>query len=231
MACNGHLLLTQIYRQQGLHALANDEDRAHRRRELRLRAALLDNRHRIVEAQMEVRTSKLHLQALSQHSKELERLSYEDALTGIANRRRFEQQLSVALADGKRPHHPLCLALLDLDNFKQINDVHSHAAGDEVLKAVAQAMKSVVRASDLPARFGGDEFVVLFPHTQAETAHQICDRIQAQVAQLHWPGRSSPLRVTLSIGIAQAAEGDTPADLLHRSDDAMFRQKAARTRR
>jgi len=129
------------------------------------------------------------------------------------------------------PHQPLCLALLDLDNFKQINDRHSHAAGDEVLKAVAQAMKSVVRDSDLPARFGGDEFVVLFPQTDAETARQICDRIQAQVRQLRWPRLSAELEVALSVGIAQAAAGDTPADLLHRSDEAMFRQKAALARR
>jgi diguanylate cyclase (GGDEF)-like protein len=231
MACNGHLLLTQIYRQQGLHALAGDEERAHRRRELRLRAALLDNRHRIVESQLEVRTSRLHLHALSKHSKELERLSYEDALTGIANRRRFEQQVAAALSERRNAQLPLCLALIDLDNFKQINDGHSHAVGDEVLRSVAQEMKSMVRTTDLPARFGGDEFVVLFPHTDVDTARQICDRIQARVAELRWPHLATELSVTISVGVAQATAGDSPADLLHRSDEAMFKQKAAPARR
>jgi diguanylate cyclase len=230
MAYMGHLLLTQILRKQGLHGRACEEERTHRRRELRVRADILENRFRVVEAQLEIRSSKRHLEMLSKHSKELERLSYEDALTGIANRRRLEQQLALSLAARLNPELPLCVALIDLDGFKQVNDTFSHAAGDEVLKGVAAAMRSAVRDSDLLARFGGDEFVAVFPNTDAQTAWQVCHRIRSQVEQLRWPQLSPDLRIGLSIGIAQAEQGDSPADVVQRSDAAMFKAKGHRPR-
>lgn len=225
MASLGHVLLAQLHAEQGQYALARDEDLALRRRELRVRADILDSRQRSVAAQLEMRSNKRHLQALSKHAEELERMSYEDALTGIANRRRFEQQLELALAEPTGPRSGLCVALIDLDEFKRVNDEHSHAAGDEVLKSVARALKSVVRESDLAARLGGDEFVVMFARTDAPTAQQVCERIQAQVGQLSWPALAPGLRVGLSVGLAQAAPGDTVASLLQRSDRDMFQAK------
>jgi diguanylate cyclase (GGDEF)-like protein len=226
MAYIGHLLLTQIYRHRDQHARALDEERAHRRRELRVRSDILDSRLKVVQAQLDIRTSERHLEQLARHAQELERLSFEDSLTSIANRRRFDQQLAIALDVGVDPQNSLCVALIDIDNFKQVNDEFSHSMGDDVLRCVAQAIKAAVRASDLPARIGGDEFVVLFPHTGIETAQLVCERIGKKVAAIRWEQWSSELRVSLSIGVAQAQPADTASELLKRSDAAMFQAKA-----
>jgi len=226
MAYIGHLLMMQIYRQQGELMLALDEARAHRRRELRVQSDILDSRHKVVQTQLDIRRSEHHLQQLVHHSHELERLSYEDSLTAISNRRRFEVQLAGALGDAWDQHHPVCVALIDVDDFKRVNDHHSHAAGDEVLRSVAQTIRDSVRESDLPARLGGDEFVILFRRTDLAAARQICARAQADIARLSWPHLSPTLKVGVSIGVAQASTGDTPASLLQRSDAAMFEAKA-----
>lgn len=114
------------------------------------------------------------------------------------------------------------MALIDLDNFKRINDTFSHEAGDDVLRTVAQAIRGAVRESDLAARLGGDEFVVLFPHSTLEAAKAVCERIHATVAAMRWERYSPELRVVLSIGVTQSQPGDTAAGLLQRSDKAMF---------
>jgi diguanylate cyclase (GGDEF)-like protein len=226
MAYIGHFLLIQIYRQQGQYTLALDEGRMLRRRELRVQADILDSRHKVVQTQLDIRRSEHHLQQLVHHSQELERLSYEDSLTAIPNRRRFEAQLATALGEGWDRQQPVCVAMIDVDDFKHINDTYSHAAGDEVLKTVAQAIRDAVRETDLPARLGGDEFVILFRRTSIETAGQVCERLDAAVSGLRWPHLAPEIAVSVSIGVAQAQPGDTPDMLLRRSDLVMFRAKA-----
>ncbi|MGH8797726.1 MAG: GGDEF domain-containing protein [Caldimonas sp.] len=226
MAYIGHFLLTQIHIRQGQYARALEESSAHRRRELRVQADILESRHKIVQTQLDIRRSEHHLQQLVRHAQELERLSYEDSLTALSNRRRFEVQLASALGGGWDEQHPVCVAIIDVDGFKRINDSYTHAAGDDVLKTVAQAIRESVRESDLPARLGGDEFVILFQHTGLEVARQVCERLHAALARLRWAHLSAALRVSVSIGVCEAEPGDTPASLLRRSDSAMFRAKA-----
>lgn len=226
MAYIGHFLLTEIYCKQGQYARALEEGRALRRRELRVRADILDSRHKVVQAQLDIRRSEHHLEQLMRHSQELERLSYEDSLTTLSNRRRFEDNLSSSLGDGWDRQHPVCVAIIDVDGFKRINDTYSHGAGDEVLKAVGQAIRTSVRESDLPARLGGDEFVILFRRTGVNEARQVCERLHATLANLRWEHLSPQLRVSVSIGVCEAQPGDTPASLVQRSDSAMFEAKA-----
>lgn len=225
MAYIGHLLLTHIYRQQGHYELALDEGRKHRQREIRVQADILESRHSVVQTQLDIRASDHHLQQMLRNAQELERLSFEDALTGLPNRRRFEMKLASAVGGGWDPQHPVCVAVLDLDNFKRVNDTYTHSAGDAVLKAVAQAMRNSLRDSDLPARLGGDEFVILFHGTTLETAHSVCERIQSAVADLRWDHLSPSLQICVSIGLTEAQPGDSPVSLLHRSDLAMFGAK------
>ena len=187
-----------------------------------LLADSLNSRHKVVQTHLDIRTSERNLRLLGTHAQELERLSFEDSLTGIANRRRFEAQLSASMTAGPNLQHPTCVALIDLDNFKRINDTFSHEAGDDVLRTVAQAIRGAVRESDLAARLGGDEFVVLFPHSTLEAAKAVCERIHATVAAMRWERYSPELRVVLSIGVTQSQPGDTAAGLLQRSDKAMF---------
>ena len=227
MAYVGHFLLTQIYIQQGHHVRALEEGRAHRRRELRVQSDILESRHKVVQTQLDVRRSEHHLQKLVSHSQELERLSYEDSLTTLFNRRRFEDHLASALGEGWDRQHPVCLAIMDVDDFKRINDTYSHTAGDDVLKTVAQLIRDSVREADLPARLGGDEFVILFQHASLDVARQVCERLQATLAGLRWEKLSPSLRVSVSIGVCEAQPGDTPASLLQRSDTAMFQAKAS----
>jgi diguanylate cyclase (GGDEF)-like protein len=231
MAYIGHFLLTHIYIQQGHQGRALEEGRAHRRRELRVRTDMLHSRHKVVQTELDIRRSEHHLQQLMSHSQELERLSYEDSLTTLFNRRRFEDKLASSLGEGWDRQHPVCLAIIDVDGFKRINDNYSHAAGDEVLKTVAQAIRDSVRESDLPARIGGDEFAILFQHTGIEVARQVCERLHATLATLRWAHLSPALRVSVSIGVREAQPADTPALLLQRSDAAMFAAKTASPRR
>jgi diguanylate cyclase (GGDEF)-like protein len=228
MATIGHSLLIQIFESQGRFDLALEEERRYRRRELRIQEDNLDTRDRVVQAHLDARTSRHDLRLLAERSRELERLSYEDPLTAIANRRCFEERLAALLGRERREAGQApaaCLALIDLDDFKAVNDTYTHSAGDEVLRSVAQAIRSAVREADLPARFGGDEFVVLFPQASVETAQQICDRIRTLLAGLRWEHLSPQLRIGASIGIAQVEPGDTAASLLQRSDAFMFRAK------
>jgi diguanylate cyclase (GGDEF)-like protein len=228
MATIGHSLRIQLFESQGRFDLALEEERRHRRRELRIQEDKLDTRDRVVQAHLDARTSRHDLLLLAERSRELERLSYEDPLTAIANRRCFEERLAALLGRERRETGQApaaCLALIDLDDFKAVNDTYNHSAGDEVLRSVAQAIRSAVREADLPARFGGDEFVVLFPQATVETAQQICDRIRALLAGLRWDHLSPQLRIGASIGIAQVEPGDTAASLLQRSDAFMFLAK------
>lgn len=225
LAYLGHALRGQVFRAMGRLDLALEEERAHRSREWRVQSDRVTGRQRVVQTQLDIRSSLDHLRRLALRSKELERLSLEDPLTGIANRRCLEGRLAALLSGHDVAESPVCLALIDLDDFKAVNDGHSHELGDQVLRAVALALRAAVREADLPARYGGDEFVVLFPHTRLETARQVCERIRAQVAALRWDAATTSLRVGASIGVAQAEPGDTPADLLRRADAEMFRAK------
>jgi diguanylate cyclase (GGDEF)-like protein len=144
-----------------------------------------------------------------------------DPLTRIANRRTFDRMCHDWLESGRSQ---FVVALIDLDDFKRINDTHGHSVGDKVLMAVAQALKSSVRSSDLVARFGGDEFGVL---ASGVTLRQAEGRLKAVTAQLSKasviPGEGQG--ITVSCGIAEYSAGDTIDSLLHRADQALYESK------
>jgi diguanylate cyclase (GGDEF)-like protein len=137
-------------------------------------------------------------------AQELRLLSDTDRLTGLANRRAFDNGLHVEAGRARRYWRPLAIVLIDVDSFKQINDTHGHAAGDAVLKSVADILKESMRETDLVARFGGDEFALVLPETTAEMVVAKLERVRHDVALVRTlEGRSaSPVRVTLSIGVA-----------------------------
>jgi len=150
----------------------------------------------------------------------LELLATTDELTGLANRRRFHQELERELAAARRYRTPLSLLLLDLDGFKEINDTHGHQAGDQALHAIAQALQAEVRAPDLAARIGGDEFAVLLPQTGRAAAAVLAQRLARMVAG----SLSPPLSVSTSIGIA-TADGERDVDLLAAADASLYQGK------
>jgi diguanylate cyclase (GGDEF)-like protein len=152
---------------------------------------------------------------------ELREDAARDPLTGLPNRRVFERRLAADLREAQRTGRPLALLVLDVDEFKQLNDVAGHTAGDEALKLLAECLRRSCRSHDLPARFGGDEFVMLLPWTSAAEALTVAGRIRATLAE------TSP-SVTVSIGVADLARCQTarPESLFAHADRALYLAKA-----
>ncbi|MDP9386004.1 MAG: diguanylate cyclase [Actinomycetota bacterium] len=143
-----------------------------------------------------------------------------DGLTGLPNRRAFEESLKRMVAHANRSERPLSAVALDLDHFKQINDVHGHARGDDVLAAVGALLSSMVRASDFVARVGGEEFTLLLADTDREGALVICERARAAIAAFEFPGMHQ--RVTASFGVALVPDDAIDGGALVRAADRML---------
>ena len=160
--------------------------------------------HKPVNPPVVLARVKTHL-ALKQKSDQLRRLTMMDALTGIANRRAFDDSLGREWQRALRRSTPLSLLMIDIDYFKRYNDVYGHPAGDTCLRQVALAIADAAkRAGDLTARYGGEEFAVILPHTSAQDACTIAERISAGVRALALAHADSPVakHVTISIGVA-----------------------------
>ncbi len=173
---------------------------------------------------------RTHLQ-LKLRTDLLEQLSMLDALTGIANRRSFDQSLEREWGRSQRTGSLLGVVMLDIDHFKAYNDNYGHGAGDECLRRVAQALQSVVqRPLDLVARYGGEEFVALLPETEPTGTALLAERFRGAVAEQHLPHAFSPVapQVTVSVGHASraAVNGETPQALVAAADQALYRAKA-----
>ena len=158
---------------------------------------------------------------------QLERQTYEDALTGLANRRRLDLRLTESFALVQRHGRPLALAVADLDHFKRVNDEYSHAVGDAVLRTLAQLLSSQVRQSDLVARYGGEEFVLVLSETDAEAARVVCEKIRAAVAQHAWSTLAPGLALTVSIGYCADTSLDSAERMLAQADAELYAAKAA----
>lgn len=162
----------------------------------------------------------------------LRSLSFLDGLTGIANRRQFDETMQREWRRCARMHAPLSLIMLDVDHFKAFNDHYGHQAGDECLRAVAEVLaEQVKRPSDLVARYGGEEFVCLLPETENEGAILVAERLRAAVARLDIPHDSSPVapHVTISLGVATAlpVSDTSPEALSQLADRLLYQAKRA----
>ncbi len=161
--------------------------------------------------------------------RELERMVVSDSLTGLFNRRALIDRLNGEFARVGRYQTPMALAMIDLDGFKPINDTYGHLFGDQVLRAVGGAILRSVRTLDIPARYGGDEFVLVLPQTDAAGALRVCERILKNVTGLELSPAGEPLKLTASLGLGFYPSEDvtTPEDLLRAADDALYRAKRA----
>jgi diguanylate cyclase (GGDEF)-like protein len=175
-------------------------------------------------ARLELRQRNSELEGMLTRT---ERLAMTDALTGVYNRRRFTEMLRREWATARRYKHSLSLLLLDVDHFKAVNDGDGHAAGDEVLKNVAMIISSAIREVDVCARYGGDEFVLLLPHTTAQNAAVVADRVREKLARARatWSGAASA--VSLSVGVATSDDATlvNPDELLEVADRALYEAK------
>lgn len=162
----------------------------------------------------------------------LQRLSTLDGLTGIANRRHFDDTLSLQWRISLRDHTTLSVIMMDIDFFKKYNDGYGHQGGDDCLKQVAHTLSGTLRRpGDFIARYGGEEFVVILPHTDAKGAAQVAEQLRANVQAKNIPHAYSAVasHVSVSLGVAamQANESAAPADLIAKADAALYKAKEA----
>ena len=157
------------------------------------------------------------------HSDLLRTLAMLDPLTGLYNRRFAEQRLAAEVSRSERKGHPLTVLTLDLNNFKEINDAHGHAAGDLVLQEFAAHLNKIIRGSDLAARLGGDEFLVVLPECTVEQLELFVGRLG--VLEVNWQDRKIP--VTFSAGWKQYQLGESPDEMLARADKILYTRKRA----
>lgn len=150
----------------------------------------------------------------------------EDGLTGLANRRAFDEQLAFEFSRAQRLGQPLCLVMLDIDHFKTINDNWSHQAGDLVLQRLAALLREEVREIDRIARWGGEEFALLLPQTTLPQAIEICERIRLAISALDLSADVPGLQVTASFGVAQQDAVSSYEKLLSRADQLLYQAKA-----
>jgi diguanylate cyclase (GGDEF)-like protein len=157
---------------------------------------------------------------------QIQRQAVTDELTGLANHGRFQELLSSEIEQVRRYEHPVGLIMLDIDNFKSVNDTYGHPQGDVVLKHVARVLRQNSRDVDSPARYGGEEMALILPHTDLPGAHAIAERVRSAIEALHIPQLDSEgvLRVTASVGVAASAEGDKDG-LIADADAALYTAK------
>jgi len=160
---------------------------------------------------------------LQQREAQILEASLIDQLTGVGNRRRLEQSLSVEVERATRTGEPLTALMADLDHFKRINDTYGHNIGDDVLAAFGALLRQQTRQTDIVARFGGEEFVVLMPGTQVGVATAVAERIRSELGRIQVEPVEGP--ISASFGVAQLRPNDTGGLLLKRADQAMYDAK------
>jgi diguanylate cyclase len=148
-----------------------------------------------------------------------------DPLTGLPNRRAFDDELARRIAEWQRRQATFCLIMADVDRFKQLNDEHGHPAGDQVLQGMAEVLNGAVRDMDMPARIGGEEFAVILPHTNFRHASRATERIRLAVASRPFLLEGTQRHVTVSLGLAEVRPGDDAAAILKRADEALYAAK------
>ncbi|HET6207604.1 MAG TPA: GGDEF domain-containing protein [Terracidiphilus sp.] len=161
--------------------------------------------------------------ALSFHRRDLHRMARTDSLTGLLNRRAFEEILARELVRANRTARSISILLIDIDRFKQVNDEWGHQAGDEVLRRVGEALRSHMRPADALSRFGGEEFVILLRDAGVDQSEHIAGRLRTDIAGLN--GMPGSVQITVSIGVAASRNYDSPEELLRRCDQALYLSK------
>lgn len=152
-----------------------------------------------------------------------------DALTGLINRRGFEKRLCKEIKNAVHTRKRLSLIMVDLDHFKRVNDTFGHLVGDNVLKTLAKILKTQLKGKDSPARFGGEEFILLLPDTRLEDAAKVAENIRKNLASREWKQKDSGKslgKITLSLGVAQYRIGEAEDSIIARADKSLYLAKS-----
>ncbi|MBS1135505.1 MAG: hypothetical protein H6R02_2646, partial [Burkholderiaceae bacterium] len=212
-----HDVLARCAEAAGDHATAVRALRRHMQVTREILRQRSENRVR-VERWRESLKQRQQLDTLSAEASSFRELSLQDPLTGLANRRALEPLVQDALAELRSGGRPFALAVLDIDQFKNINDRHSHVVGDFVLRALGGLLRETLRGSDFAARTGGDELVVLFAEATLSEAITAAERIRQAISAHDWSALAEGLQVSVSIGVTAARPEDAVESLMRRAD-------------
>ncbi len=185
----------------------------------------LRSRDIIVAAQKEVTEAEARIKELENKLAQMSELVREDQLTGSLNRRGMDDIFEREAERSERRSTPLCIALLDLDNFKKLNDTHGHSAGDEALVHLVRIVKQTLRSIDVIARYGGEEFVIIMPETNLDDAAQAMTRVQRELTKHFFVANEQRLFITFSCGVALRKPREAQDETLQRADKAMYEAK------
>jgi diguanylate cyclase (GGDEF)-like protein len=181
----------------------------------------------VARLQLHLKVKKLQ-DELVLKNESLSRLSTVDAVTGLRTRRFADEVLHVEFLRARRYRNPLSVVMADLDHFKQVNDKYGHLAGDAVLLGVSEVVGGLVRATDVAARFGGEELIMIQPQNDAGGASVMAERVRAEVERATFDVAGESIQVTVSLGVAQFhPDMASPLDLVALADRAMYRAKEA----
>jgi len=185
-----------------------------------------DELHALTESLRSANREKEELLGrLQQQASELERQSREDGLTGLYNRRYLDNRLDFEVKRAERYNRQIALAMADVDRFKGVNDQHSHMVGDDVLRTIANILRTQCRSIDIIARYGGEEFLLCFPETAKDNALAVCEKIRKQVEDYDWSRLQPGLHVTLSVGVAAAPPSYDVDALIAAADEKLYEAK------
>lgn len=166
-----------------------------------------------------IRNAQLHA--------EVQKLALTDPLTGVFNRRGFVEAGRKEIARFHRYRLPLSAVMIDIDHFKEINDCYGHSSGDQAIAAAAARIRTILRCTDILGRYGGDELAILLPHTDLASARDLARRLCDSIGRTPLPVKDVSIRITISVGTAEADTGDELNDLLRKADAALYRAKRA----
>jgi diguanylate cyclase (GGDEF)-like protein len=185
----------------------------------------------LAELELAIKRALAHRRLLQENARlfaEVQQLAITDPLTGLFNRRKLDEMLTVEVERAHRYNRPLSLIMLDMDGMKSLNDQYGHPAGDEALMLVAEKIRKQIRSVDLPTRYGGDEFVILLPEADLAAARSVAKRICAKITSTSFHGEF----LSVSVGVAQwSADFPKAAQFLKVADQAMYQAKRAGGRR
>lgn len=190
-----------------------------------MRKSALNYRNDFLAAQAEVSLAQNKINQLEVELHQMGEKVHEDHLTGILNRRGLDSAFEREAARSARHQAALCFALLDIDNFKQLNDTHGHKVGDDALVYLVESIKETTRPEDVVSRYGGEEFVILLPNTHIDEAIQVLSRIRRNLTKKFFLNENKRILITFSAGVAQLQAGESQEDIFKRADNALYRAK------
>ena len=192
-----------------------------------VQADIVRSSEQLQAARQSVQEYEARVERLERELKTAANLVREDPLTGALNRRGLDEAFRAELGRSRRAERPMSLAILDLDNFKQLNDRLGHQAGDAALSYLARLLRTTLRPSDVVARFGGEEFVILLPETGAEEAARVMTRVQRELTRRFFLHDNEKVLITFSAGVAECVPGEERDAVIGRADQAMYEAKRA----